>query len=100
MLAGDEAGARAALERAVDLDPGDLEARANLAVLEARRGDIEAARTLVERMLRIDPDYRPAVSLRERLEIEAGASGERALGAAAPEGVGGQAGEEHPDAEE
>ncbi|MDX1642786.1 MAG: glycosyltransferase family 39 protein [Thermoanaerobaculia bacterium] len=73
MLSRDETGAAEALGKAVEIDPTELGALTNLAVLRARRGEIEEAGRLVERVLAIDPAYRPARSLQRRLDAEEGA---------------------------
>jgi Flp pilus assembly protein TadD len=46
----------AALTRATELDPGNANAFANLALLAFRRGDLEFAEREVERALRVHPD--------------------------------------------
>lgn len=52
---GDVAGARAALERAAELDPGSAEARAELAAFLAQQNELDGAIAAAEAALKIDP---------------------------------------------
>lgn len=53
---GDEAGARAAFDRALEMQPGAPDASANLAILDIRAGDLAGAEEILQRSLDGNPD--------------------------------------------
>ena len=59
--------ARKALEAARDLDPASASAHLNLAVVLGQLGRIDAALGEADEALRLRPDYREALGLRETL---------------------------------
>ena len=70
--AGDLAGARAWLDRAAHIDPGDRLLRMNRAVVAAETGDPGSARTILLELVAEDPVYWPARLRLAHLELEAG----------------------------
>ena len=68
-LAGDRAGARAAWDRALDLDPGSFKARFNRGLLEAEDGRREAALDDLGRALAAAPDSASAAGVRRALAL-------------------------------
>lgn len=71
-LQGDRAKARAAFERAVEIEPQYISAASNLAALATADGDFDAAREQYERILAYEPgDVRTLVKL-AKLERAAG----------------------------
>jgi Flp pilus assembly protein TadD len=67
MRTGDVHGAISALERDVELDPGDKDGLARLGVAYERAGALDDARRAWERALAIDPDFAGARQNLERL---------------------------------
>lgn len=64
---GDDAGARALLQRWVDAHPDDVRARINLGIAHARLGDYDAARRAWQAVLDRDPENTDARDLLDRL---------------------------------
>src|SRR5258708_36382689 len=60
---GDLTSANVHLERALKLDPNDVEARYYLAVNQYRLGQFAPAKANLERILRAKPEMRPATLL-------------------------------------
>ncbi len=60
--------AAAAYADALERRPDDVDAMFNWALLEARRGRTGTAQDLLGRLLRIDPDHRQAIRLRDMLD--------------------------------
>jgi Flp pilus assembly protein TadD len=60
LACGDLAGARAALERLIELVPQQAQPHLHLGVVLERLGELDAARAAVERALALDPDLAPA----------------------------------------
>lgn len=67
-VSGGLAQAGPLFQKAVDLDPGNYLALYNLARLNAIRGEPEKARSLVERSLRLNAGYPPALALDKALK--------------------------------
>jgi hypothetical protein len=66
-LVGDYEGQRVALARRLLLDPGNAEARLQLAELHLEEGEVDAARYCVEAVLRAAPAHEEARALQARL---------------------------------
>lgn len=73
---GDVAGARAAFDRALQLDPVFFAAAANHAQLDLREGRPDQARERFESLLRRDPRNVAALSALSKLAAQAGREGE------------------------
>lgn len=69
---GDEDAARTALQRSLELSPGNLPASHNLALIEMTDGNFDAARKLYADVLAKDPNNADVPALMARLELRAG----------------------------
>jgi len=64
--------ARAAFDRALELDPNHVEALVGLASLSAEAGDVDAALALYDRAAELDPENAAAALAAAKLELGAG----------------------------
>ncbi len=72
IAAGDVFGARASLTRASDLAPSDVEPKAQLAALAARRGDWSETARLAQAALALQADHPTAVRSMAEMELRSG----------------------------
>jgi len=70
-ILGDLVKAREHLDRALALNPENVEALHNKAVVAARQGAIDEALSLNRRSLELAPDWKPALVLKDKLEKRA-----------------------------